>query len=60
MSSYTKAGQFIQIRKGDSKPAFMAIASSPNVEDSKIQLIVRCVGDTALELCGLNQGQIII
>eukprot|EP00210_Caulerpa_lentillifera_P005276 g5041.t1 len=54
--SYTKAGQFIQIRIGDSKPAFMAIASPPKSNDSQIQLIVKCSGDTATQLCELNQG----
>lgn len=53
---YTKPGQFIQIKVDDTKPAFMAIASSPNDAVSEIELIVKSSGDTAERLCSLRSG----
>lgn len=56
VQSYTKAGQFLQIKIGDSKPAFMAIASPPEEDTTSIELIINCSGGTAEQLCSMTEG----
>lgn len=63
-SSYTKAGQYLQLRFQDpeSKPSFLAIASPPSVAASKgvFEFLVKSVaGSTAEVLCGLNKGDVV-
>ncbi len=52
---YTKGGQYIQIKVGDSKPAFYALASAP-APDKPVEVIVKNQGDTAEILCGMKPG----
>jgi NAD(P)H-flavin reductase len=52
---YTKGGQYIQIKVGDSKPAFYAIASAPSPE-KPLEIIVKNQGDTAEKLCDSKPG----
>ncbi|XP_073049940.1 fruit protein pKIWI502 [Primulina eburnea] len=63
-SSYTKAGQYLQLRlqDPDSKPSFLAIASPPSVSWSKgvFEFLVKSVaGSTAELLCGLQKGDVV-
>lgn len=41
---------------GDSKPAYMAIASAPAAKGSEIELLVKNQGPTAELLCSVKQG----
>ena len=52
---YTKGGQYLQIKVGDSKPAFYAIASPPSPM-AQIELLVKNQGDTAQILCDSKAG----
>ena len=52
---YTKGGQYIQIKVGDSKPAFYALASAP-APDKPVEIIVKNQGDTAEILCDSKAG----
>jgi NAD(P)H-flavin reductase len=52
---YTKGGQYLQIKVGDSKPAFYAIASPP-APSPQIELLVKNQGDTAQILCDSKAG----
>ena len=52
---YTKGGQYIQIKVGDSKPAFYAIASAP-AAGQPLEVIVKNQGDTAEILCDSKPG----
>jgi len=57
---YTKPGQFVQAKVGDSKPGFFAIASPPardNNDYGKLQLLVKAQGGTAELLCKLSPGE---
>ena len=54
---YTKGGQYIQIKVGDSKPAFYALASAP-APDKPVEIIVKNQGDTAQILCDSKAGDI--
>ncbi|EYU30035.1 hypothetical protein ABFS82_05G038200 [Erythranthe guttata] len=63
-ASYTKAGQYLQLRlqDSDSKPSFLAIASAPSLAASKgvFEFLVKSVaGSTAELLCGLNKGDLV-
>lgn len=63
-ASYTKAGQYLQLRLQDpeSKPSFLAIASPPSIAASKgiFEFLVKSVvGSTAELLCGLQKGDIV-
>ena len=53
---YTKGGQYIQIKVGDSKPAFYALASAP-APDKPVEIIVKNQGDTAEILCDSKAGE---
>ncbi|XP_051148399.1 fruit protein pKIWI502-like [Andrographis paniculata] len=60
-ASYTKAGQYLQLRLQDPnvKPAFLAIASPPSIAASKgvFEFLVKSVaGSTAELLCDLQKG----
>ncbi|GER29918.1 Na(+)-translocating NADH-quinone reductasesubunit F [Striga asiatica] len=62
--SYTKAGQYLQLRlqDPDTKPAFLAIASPPSTAASKGVfefLIKSAAGSTAELLCGLQKGDVV-
>lgn len=52
-SGFTKAGQYIQFRVGDAKPAFIALASSPG---QPVEVLVKAQGGTAEALCALRPG----
>uniref|UniRef100_A0A7I4BC66 FAD-binding FR-type domain-containing protein n=2 Tax=Physcomitrium patens TaxID=3218 RepID=A0A7I4BC66_PHYPA len=58
MEGHTKAGQFVQVKFGDSKPAFLAIASAPKVAASgSMEFLIKAVeGTTAGMLCSLGKG----
>ncbi|KAL8531784.1 hypothetical protein ACS0TY_008397 [Phlomoides rotata] len=63
-ASYTKPGQYLQLRLQDSeaKPSFLAIASPPSVAVSGgvFEFLVKSVaGSTAELLCGLHKGDIV-
>ncbi|KAL3644687.1 hypothetical protein CASFOL_009867 [Castilleja foliolosa] len=62
--SYTKAGQYLQLRLQDSesKPSFLAIASPPSIAASKgvFEFLIKSVaGSTAELLCGLQKGDVV-
>lgn len=56
-SGYTKPGQFLQLKIGDSKPAFIAIASAPDSESEVVELLIKNQGGTSEALCGLRAGE---
>lgn len=63
-ASYTKAGQYLQLRLQDpeSKPSFLAIASRPSAaaSDGVFEFLVKSiVGSTAELLCGLQKGDVV-
>ncbi|EPS72052.1 hypothetical protein M569_02710 [Genlisea aurea] len=63
-SSYTRAGQYLQIRLKDPsiRPAFLAIASPPAIAASEgvFEFLVKSVaGSTAELLCRLTKGEIV-
>ncbi|PIN07492.1 NADH-cytochrome b-5 reductase [Handroanthus impetiginosus] len=63
-ASYTKAGQYLQLRlqDPDTKPSFLAIASPPSVTASKgvFEFLVKsAAGSTAELLCGLQKGDFV-
>lgn len=63
-ASYTKAGQYLQLRLQDpeSKPSFLAIASPPSAAESDgvFEFLVKSVaGSTAELLCGLQKGDVV-
>ncbi|KAK9819642.1 hypothetical protein WJX72_000634 [[Myrmecia] bisecta] len=58
-SGYTKAGQFVQVKVGDSKPSFFAIASPPDANNAGVvELLVKNneKGGTAEILCNSQEG----
>lgn len=52
---YTKGGQYLQLKVGESKPGFFAIASAPSPE-IPIELLVKNQGSTAEILCNSKPG----
>lgn len=58
MEGHTKAGQFVQVKIGNSKPAFLAIASPPKVTAAgSMEFLIKAVeGTTAGSLCNLGKG----
>ncbi|KAK9842094.1 hypothetical protein WJX81_008186 [Elliptochloris bilobata] len=56
---YTKPGQCVQVKVGDSKPAYMAIASAPAAKGSEIELLVKNQGPTAELLCSVKEGDFV-
>lgn len=62
-ASYTKAGQYLQLRVPDSdKPSFLAIASPPSVAATKgvFEFLVKTVPGSAAELlCELQKGDVV-
>lgn len=52
---YTIGGQYVQLKVGDSKPGFFAIASAPSAQSS-IELLVKNQGATAEILCDSKAG----
>ncbi|GMH41348.1 hypothetical protein BSKO_09258 [Bryopsis sp. KO-2023] len=55
-SGYTTPGQFLQLKVGDGKPAFIAIASPPDANSAVVELLVKKQGEAAEALCGLSEG----
>ncbi|KAK4430271.1 Fruit protein [Sesamum alatum] len=63
-TSYTKAGQYLQVRLQDprTRPAFFAIASPPSIAASEgvFEFLVKSIpGSTAELLCGLQKGDVV-
>lgn len=62
-TSYTRAGQYLQLRLPDvAKPAFLAIASPPSLAagNGVFEFLVKSVaGSTAEILCGLGKGDVV-
>lgn len=57
---YKKAGQFVQVKIGDSKPGFFAIASPPDSNsDGLIEVLIKDGGEgsTANLLCNISTGK---
>eukprot|EP01025_Chloroclados_australasicus_P055162 TRINITY_DN6613_c1_g1_i2.p1 TRINITY_DN6613_c1_g1~~TRINITY_DN6613_c1_g1_i2.p1 ORF type:complete len:257 (-),score=30.44 TRINITY_DN6613_c1_g1_i2:282-1052(-) len=54
---YSKPGQFIQIKVGESKPGFFAMASPPNSTNSVLEILIKKQGETAEALCEMNSDQ---
>ena len=57
-SGYTIGGQYLQLKVGDSKPAFYAIASAPSAQ-SPIELLIKNQGSTAEILCDSKAGALV-
>ncbi|GLC41251.1 hypothetical protein PLESTB_001082400 [Pleodorina starrii] len=57
-AGYAVPGQFIQIKVGDSKPGFFAIASAPGAHaDGLLEFLIKgAPGTTAELLCGISEG----
>ncbi|KXZ42498.1 hypothetical protein GPECTOR_141g696 [Gonium pectorale] len=57
-AGYTVPGQFVQVKVGDSKPGFFAIASAPGAHQGGLLefLIKGATGTTAELLCNLQAG----
>eukprot|EP01026_Neomeris_dumetosa_P060473 TRINITY_DN5703_c0_g1_i1.p2 TRINITY_DN5703_c0_g1~~TRINITY_DN5703_c0_g1_i1.p2 ORF type:complete len:267 (-),score=29.45 TRINITY_DN5703_c0_g1_i1:78-878(-) len=53
-AGYQKPGQFIQIKIGDSKPGFFAIASPPQQTNNTMEFLIKKWGETAGSLCELD------
>ncbi|KAI3516695.1 hypothetical protein L1887_15662 [Cichorium endivia] len=62
-SSYTLAGQYLQLRLPDvEKPSFLAIASPPSLASTNgvFEFLVKSIaGSTAELLCGLEKGDVV-
>lgn len=62
-TSHTRAGQYLQLKVGDSpKPSFLAIASPPKlaIKRGVFEFLVKSVvGSTAEALCGLKKGDVV-
>ena len=57
---YKKAGQFVQIKVGDSKPGFFAIASPPQGNsEGLVEVLIKDGGEgsTANLLCNVSQSK---
>ncbi|KAL2652967.1 hypothetical protein R1flu_021095 [Riccia fluitans] len=58
-NGFTKPGQFVQVKVGNVKPTFLAIASPPALaqKEGKLEFLIKDVeGSTASLICGLNKG----
>ncbi|CAI5971299.1 unnamed protein product, partial [Closterium sp. NIES-64] len=56
---YTKPGQFVQVKVGDAKPAFLAIASPPSVarDEGRLEFLIKAVeGSTAALIAEAKAG----
>ena len=54
---YTAAGQYVQIKApGVEKPGFFAVASAPASSAEETQFLVKCKGEAAEALCGMEAG----
>jgi len=58
MDGHTRPGQFVQVKVGDNKPVFLAIASPPNVAaKGSLEFLVKSVeGSASGLLCSLGKG----
>lgn len=55
-SSYSKGGQYLQMKVGDSKPAFIAVASAPSGGKGALELLIKNQGGTSELLTNLKAG----
>ncbi|KAI8477256.1 MAG: Metallo-dependent phosphatase-like protein [Monoraphidium minutum] len=56
-AGYTKGGQYVQVKVGDSKPGFFAIASPPDPNNQGVlEFLIKASGDTAEKLAALAAG----
>jgi len=54
---YTAAGQYVQMKApGVEKPGFFAVASAPASSGEETQFLIKCKGEAAEALCGLEPG----
>ncbi|GJP42789.1 hypothetical protein CLOM_g2322 [Closterium sp. NIES-68] len=56
---YTKPGQFVQVKVGDAKPAFLAIASPPSVarDEGRLEFLIKAAeGSTAAQIAETKAG----
>lgn len=55
---YTKGGQFIQMKVGDSKPAFLAIANAPEAsEGGAMEFLIKDIPETTANMIvNLEEG----
>lgn len=62
-ATYTRAGQYLQLRVPDApKPSFLAIASPPKLASARgvFEFLVKSVaGSTAEALCALKKGDVV-
>lgn len=56
-SGYTKPGQFLQLKVGDNKPAFIAISSAPDQESEIVEVLIKDQGGASEALCSLSAGE---
>ncbi|BBN05846.1 hypothetical protein MPTK1_3g16410 [Marchantia polymorpha subsp. ruderalis] len=58
MNGHTKAGQFVQVKIGNVKPAFLAIASAPTVaRKGRLEFLIKDIeGSTAGMICSVRKG----
>lgn len=57
-TSYSNGGQYLQIKYGDSKPAFMAVANAPSdAQGGTLELLIKSIPDSTAEMLnGLDAG----
>jgi hypothetical protein len=57
-TGYTTPGQYVQVKVGDSKPGFFAIASAPNVNNQGVlEFLIKKQSGASELLCGLDAGE---
>lgn len=57
-AGYTKPGQYVQVKVGDSKPGFFAIASAPDANNQGVlEFLIKKSGGAAELLCALDAGR---
>ena len=54
--TYIKGGQYVQLKVGDSKPAFIALASPPTQAGTSVELLIKSQGGTSELLTALQSG----
>ncbi|CAM9976335.1 unnamed protein product, partial [Phaeothamnion confervicola] len=55
-AGYKNPGQFVQIKKGDGKPSFFAIASAPSADGNTLEFLVKEAESNAW-LCEAGSGE---
>ncbi|KAL6766560.1 hypothetical protein ACKKBG_A36520 [Auxenochlorella protothecoides x Auxenochlorella symbiontica] len=57
-AEYSTPGQFVQAkRRAEDKAGFFAIASPPDLDSGRLELLLKASGATAEELCALKPGE---